>query len=176
MAARFPNRSGGEAAANSRATSGERGPVAGNGLAQSLAAIARRDRGPVRFGRKEPDEKDTSRFRAATARTAAIDRADAGRTGGGESGRGTISENVSGDGRMVAFAGGDRRRWGHYHRNRCDEQRVVFFFNDTATTEIYTLSLHDALPIYRMPHLLLDRVDQLIAFLFHFSRVGKETR
>src|SRR5687768_18264521 len=24
-----------------------------------------------------------------------------------------------------------------------------FFFNDTATTEIYTLSLHDALPIYR---------------------------
>src|SRR3712207_8272373 len=26
---------------------------------------------------------------------------------------------------------------------------VVFFFNDTATTEIYTLSLHDALPISR---------------------------
>src|ERR1043165_5986702 len=26
--------------------------------------------------------------------------------------------------------------------------RFVFFFNDTATTEIYTLSLHDALPIY----------------------------
>src|SRR3712207_8305963 len=26
---------------------------------------------------------------------------------------------------------------------------VCFFFNDTATTEIYTLSLHDALPIYR---------------------------
>src|SRR5260370_8607811 len=25
-----------------------------------------------------------------------------------------------------------------------------FFFNDTATTEIYTLSLHDALPISRM--------------------------
>ena len=24
----------------------------------------------------------------------------------------------------------------------------VFFFNDTATTEIYTLSLHDALPIF----------------------------
>src|SRR2546429_5584864 len=24
----------------------------------------------------------------------------------------------------------------------------VFFFNDTATTEIYTLSLHDALPIW----------------------------
>src|SRR6266496_6568581 len=27
---------------------------------------------------------------------------------------------------------------------------VFFFFNDTATTEIYTLSLHDALPIYRL--------------------------
>src|SRR3989442_10158737 len=26
-----------------------------------------------------------------------------------------------------------------------------FFFNDTATTEIYTLSLHDALPIYHVP-------------------------
>src|SRR3989454_7065004 len=32
-----------------------------------------------------------------------------------------------------------------------------FFFNDTATTEIYTLSLHDALPIYSM---------------FGFQRVG----
>src|SRR3712207_7956428 len=27
---------------------------------------------------------------------------------------------------------------------------LIFFFNDTATTEIYTLSLHDALPIYRV--------------------------
>src|SRR5438034_5342644 len=26
---------------------------------------------------------------------------------------------------------------------------ICFFFNDTATTEIYTLSLHDALPILR---------------------------
>src|SRR5687768_18540534 len=26
---------------------------------------------------------------------------------------------------------------------------LFFFFNDTATTEIYTLSLHDALPIYK---------------------------
>src|SRR3712207_6899154 len=30
------------------------------------------------------------------------------------------------------------------HRRSC-----FFFFNDTATTEIYTLSLHDALPICR---------------------------
>src|SRR5436189_5612260 len=28
---------------------------------------------------------------------------------------------------------------------------VSFFFNATATTEIYTLSLHDALPIYSAP-------------------------
>src|SRR5256885_17239047 len=28
-----------------------------------------------------------------------------------------------------------------------------FFFNDTATTEIYTLSLHDALPISQRAHL-----------------------
>src|SRR5256885_10016216 len=28
---------------------------------------------------------------------------------------------------------------------------MIFFFNDTATTEIYTLSLHDALPISRAP-------------------------
>ena len=27
-------------------------------------------------------------------------------------------------------------------------EKNFFFFNDTATTEIYTLSLHDALPIY----------------------------
>src|SRR6266487_7198888 len=34
-----------------------------------------------------------------------------------------------------------------------------FFFNDTATTEIYTLSLHDALPICRLHELerILDR-------------------
>src|SRR2546429_9703135 len=30
-----------------------------------------------------------------------------------------------------------------------------FFFNDTATTEIYTLSLHDALPIWRSLSLTL---------------------
>src|SRR3989442_11732176 len=29
-----------------------------------------------------------------------------------------------------------------------------FFFNDTATTEIYTLSLHDALPILTLPSVL----------------------
>src|SRR6266581_3071072 len=31
--------------------------------------------------------------------------------------------------------------------NACAGVGFIFFFNDTATTEIYTLSLHDALPI-----------------------------
>src|SRR2546425_11535495 len=35
-----------------------------------------------------------------------------------------------------------------------------FFFNDTATTEIYTLSLHDALPIFHAP---LDEPHPLLA-------------
>src|SRR5438105_15244945 len=30
----------------------------------------------------------------------------------------------------------------------CAASLLLFFFNDTATTEIYTLSLHDALPIW----------------------------
>src|SRR5258708_19877596 len=33
-----------------------------------------------------------------------------------------------------------------------------FFFNDTATTEIYPLSLHDALPIFRGGEPLVDLV------------------
>src|SRR3712207_7627078 len=33
---------------------------------------------------------------------------------------------------------------------------TAFFFNDTATTEIYTLSLHDALPIYAGLRRLFD--------------------
>src|SRR2546428_8772452 len=36
---------------------------------------------------------------------------------------------------------------------------VFFFFNDTATTEIYTLSLHDALPIYRRTGRLIGEHD-----------------
>src|SRR2546421_9399628 len=34
----------------------------------------------------------------------------------------------------------------------CHAHTLFFFFNDTATTEIYTLSLHDALPISRAHH------------------------
>src|SRR3954462_12023923 len=44
-----------------------------------------------------------------------------------------------------------RRPWSPARRLRRRPSRtrtsVLFFFNDTATTEIYTLSLHDALPI-----------------------------
>ena len=35
-----------------------------------------------------------------------------------------------------------------------------FFFNDTATTEIYTLSLHDALPIY-----MINEQEHLLSFI-----------
>src|SRR3712207_8459798 len=35
---------------------------------------------------------------------------------------------------------------------------LFFFFNDTATTEIYTLSLHDALPIWPLHQ--FDRVER----------------
>src|SRR5258708_21535974 len=38
----------------------------------------------------------------------------------------------------------DLVRW---HLRRSGPGGLSFFFNDTATTEIYTLSLHDALPI-----------------------------
>src|SRR3712207_7574256 len=38
-----------------------------------------------------------------------------------------------------------------------------FFFNDTATTEIYTLSLHDALPIYARQRLALAAVPDGLA-------------
>src|SRR5260370_41153826 len=41
-----------------------------------------------------------------------------------------------------------------------------FFFNDTATTEIYTLSLHDALPISRVA------THQMIVGIDNFQRDG----
>src|SRR3712207_7557554 len=39
-------------------------------------------------------------------------------------------------------------------RRTCPCVLLFFFFNDTATTEIYTLSLHDALPISGVHRLL----------------------
>src|SRR2546430_9989031 len=41
---------------------------------------------------------------------------------------------------------------------------IFFFFNDTATTEIYTLSLHDALPILVHRH---ARVERAVGVLKH---------
>src|SRR2546430_16379904 len=43
-----------------------------------------------------------------------------------------------------------------------------FFFNDTATTEIYTLSLHDALPIsYRAGHPARAAVASRVEAVYH---------
>src|SRR3712207_8543189 len=36
------------------------------------------------------------------------------------------------------------------------QRREIIFFNDTAATEIYTLSLHDSLPIWLLPELAAD--------------------
>src|SRR5215208_8114616 len=51
---------------------------------------------------------------------------------------------------------------------------VFFFFNDTATTEIYTLSLHDALPIWLLGSSdysaqLAAQVGAGFSFAYHFS-------
>src|SRR5258707_8729684 len=42
-----------------------------------------------------------------------------------------------------------------------------FFFNDTATTEIYTLSLHDALPIFVLDQVGLVRPGNVAAIHDH---------
>src|SRR3989440_3439336 len=60
-------------------------------------------------------------------------------------------------------------------------QTSLFFFNDTATTEIYTLSLHDALPIYSFPtrrssDLLQSRSDLVCRLLLVTGVDRKSTR
>src|SRR6266480_5627577 len=50
---------------------------------------------------------------------------------------------------------------------------VFFFFNDTATTEIYTLSLHDALPISAKFH---QDSRRRCFYLWKFRRDRKSTR
>src|SRR5256885_16271289 len=42
---------------------------------------------------------------------------------------------------------------------RAEAELAIFFFNDTATTEIYTLSLHDALPISVSPRADVSTVE-----------------
>src|SRR5258708_27380690 len=71
---------------------------------------------------------------------------------------------------------------------------AFFFFNDTATTEIYTLSLHDALPIYGLavgllaqrrpvdtgrvprPAIAVDRDDVLVYVVPRAAVVERHTR
>src|SRR2546427_4339235 len=48
-----------------------------------------------------------------------------------------------------------------------------FFFNDTATTEIYTLSLHDALPISDQRHAARDVVESAAADASRLGRLGR---
>src|SRR3989442_3156524 len=50
-----------------------------------------------------------------------------------------------------------------------------FFFNDTATTEIYTLSLHDALPISKL-HISPFVPFLSIIKLFRLQKVKTETK
>src|SRR2546430_8697896 len=52
---------------------------------------------------------------------------------------------------------------------------IFFFFNDTATTEIYTLSLHDALPICS-PEPLLPVLHPRFQHLSQHQRDRKSTR
>src|ERR1039458_4071568 len=48
-----------------------------------------------------------------------------------------------------------------------------FFFNDAATTEIYTLSLHDALPI-SIPACQQGHVSLASGGVCHFHRLGEQ--
>ena len=48
----------------------------------------------------------------------------------------------------------------------CDLFADLFFFNVTATTEIYTLALHDELPIYLFADLFAELFADLFAELF----------
>src|SRR5256886_16302233 len=76
-------------------------------------------------------------------------------------------------------------------RDQCLSRIIFFFFNDTATTEIYTLSLHDALPISlsraagksagviqrlvreRVPPRGADRVARYVAGMNHHEAMHK---
>src|SRR3712207_7547928 len=52
---------------------------------------------------------------------------------------------------------------------------MFFFFNDTATTEIYTLSLHDALPIFGQLHsVVIDTPDPHGLATFYAQLLGME--
>src|SRR2546430_3753483 len=49
--------------------------------------------------------------------------------------------------------------------SRHDALYYFFFFNDTATTEIYTLSLHDALPIFAYTTMRKQTAHRVVIFV-----------
>src|SRR5260370_30476586 len=51
---------------------------------------------------------------------------------------------------------------------------TFFFFNDTATTEIYTLSLHDALPIYACRHAVRHDMALRVLVVAHLHQRSEE--
>src|ERR1051325_10789343 len=66
---------------------------------------------------------------------------------------------AGGASRARAWTVGRGRSGGGAHVGaRAKALKPVFFFNDTATTEIYTLSLHDALPIFLLRAAALEQI------------------
>src|SRR5256885_17092526 len=53
------------------------------------------------------------------------------------------------------------RTWLLLFMTYTSSNKYFFFFNDTATTEIYTLSLHDALPILSSGYQVTGRSNEL---------------
>src|SRR2546422_1037495 len=110
------------------------GPVAGDRRAAGGGAVGAGPR--VGGGEKTPEvrERDrTARSHPARERRHVLDRLAGG--GGRGGARGERRRRLVHRARLARVAAAGAHR--------------VFFFNDTATTEIYTLSLHDALPISR---------------------------
>ena len=70
----------------------------------------------------------------------------------------------------------EKMEFSYYGRQRIERRTSILFFNDTATTEIYTLSLHDALPI--LEHRLGSEEEEVVShlLLFLFSSRRRHTR
>src|SRR6202171_6638062 len=69
------------------------------------------------------------------------------------------------------------REWHVDSQHHAQPCFCFFFFNDTATTEIYPLSLHDALPIWLLtPVFAPDTVDRAVRFYLGLLVDRKSTR
>src|SRR5216683_2111966 len=68
------------------------------------------------------------------------------------------------NGSAFAVSVGDVRLW------VVIQSFLAFFFNDTATTEIYTLSLHDALPISRPALWELHELTRMVPTMLEGTR------